>query len=205
MSKNIIFLTIGAGIGFAAGWFACNKKNEGVVEKEIENMSEYFADKFERFKKEFYEEQEVSEPKKIDVDINKPRTEKEDLVDYQGIIKKLNYNQFSTKTNKPVEDKEPGLTLDTSNPRIISADEWLDNNGYEKVVLSYFEDDEVLMTATDEVLDNGIMIVGEENLQEFGINEEEEDTIYVRNDLMGCDYEVVLEEGSYADYIASEV
>lgn len=198
--KNIIFLVIGLGIGGAIGWVGCKKRYEEVVNEEIDSMKEHFEKKYIQFVNE------IEEETKKEKEQEQVKEEKPEEPDYQGIIKKLNYNQFSTKSTKPVvEDKEPEMTLETSKPRLITQDEFIDNNGYEKVVLSYFEDDEILMDATDNVLENGIMIIGEENLQEFGIIEEEEDTIYVRNDLMGCDYEVVMENGSYADYIASEV
>ena len=69
---------------------------------------------------------------------------------------------------------------------------------YTKRTLSYFSGDGVIMDSdTEEVIDNGIDLVGEENLEKFG--EYEPEVVYVRNESNKTDYEVILEDRTYKD------
>ena len=116
--------------------------------------------------------------------------EEEPVPDYEEIIQKLNYNEFSTKTTNQKAKR----------PYVITADEYSDANGYIKKIISYFEDDEVCMdNETKEVLDNVAKDIGNDCLER--INEDGENEIYVRNEILGIDYNIVSEAGSYEDFL----
>ena len=72
---------------------------------------------------------------------------------------------------------------------------------YEKISLSYYADG-ILADDDDEVMENADEIVGLDSLTHFG--EYEDDSVFVRNDVMKCDYEILLDHRNYKD-VASHV
>jgi arginine deiminase len=79
-------------------------------------------------------------------------------------------------------------------------DDYNEDVGQIKKIISYFEDDGVCMdNDTKEVLDNVAKDIGIDNLEL--INTEGNDEIYIRNEQLGIDYNVVSEPGSYEDYV----
>lgn len=90
-------------------------------------------------------------------------------------------------------------------PRMISASEMLNQKQwYSKVTLTYYAGDDVLVDDQDEPLEDPMDIIGEHFKEFFGMNEDEPDIIYVRNDDRESDYEVAKVETSYGDRYPSE-
>ena len=86
-------------------------------------------------------------------------------------------------------------------PYVISPDEFGGVEEYEKISLSYYADG-ILADDDDEVMENADEIVGLDSLTHFG--EYEDDSVFVRNDVMKCDYEILLDHRNYKD-VASHV
>ena len=69
---------------------------------------------------------------------------------------------------------------------------------YEQISLTYYsdgiltDDDDVPITDVDEV-------VGSESLETFG--EYEDDSVFVRNDKLKCDYEILIDQRKYSDVV----
>lgn len=90
-------------------------------------------------------------------------------------------------------------------PRMISASEMLNQKQwYSKVTLTYYAGDDVLADDQDEPLEDPEDIIGEHFKEFFGMNEDEPDIIYVRNDDRESDYEVAKVETSYGDRYPTE-
>ena len=90
-------------------------------------------------------------------------------------------------------------------PRTISASEMLNQNQwYSKVTLTYYAGDDVLTDDQDEPIEDPMDIIGEHFKELFGMNEDEPDIIYVRNDDTESDYEVVRVDASYGDRYPAE-
>lgn len=90
-------------------------------------------------------------------------------------------------------------------PRMISASEMLNQKQwYSKVTLTYYAGDDVLADDQDEPLEDPMDIIGEHFKEFFGMNEDEPDIIYVRNDDRESDYEVAKVETSYGDRYPTE-
>lgn len=89
-------------------------------------------------------------------------------------------------------------------PYVISFEEFDANeHGHENVSLTYYEGDETLADARSEVIDNVEYTVGEDNLHRFGHGSHDSRTVYVRNELLDIDFEVLRMEGSYASEVLS--
>lgn len=90
-------------------------------------------------------------------------------------------------------------------PRTISASEMVNQKQwYSKVTLTYYAGDDVLADDQDEPLEDPKDIIGEYFKEFFGMNEDEPDIIYVRNDDRESDYEVAKVETSYGDRYPTE-
>ena len=101
-----------------------------------------------------------------------------------------------------VEEEEFNYELDESpsegareQPYMITADEY--NNGalyFDKETLYYYESDDTLTDEYDDIFEDRDKFVGDFT---NGFDEDEADRCYVRNEVIGCDYEIVRREGAY--------
>lgn len=166
-----IFFSTGMVAGGFVGYFICKKKYHIVS---IE---------------------EVSEPKKIDKMAVKKEAEEKI---YEASYKKpeVDGDEDWDEAEK-VNPVEPEMV-----PYVISPDSFInEHNEYAKIVLHYYEENEVLeyeeydeAEGDDHFADIGSTI-GHDAVNHFG--EFEKDTVYVRNEALGNDYEVLLEHCAY--------
>ena len=87
--------------------------------------------------------------------------------------------------------------MDLNVPHVIDLSTFAEHDGRPKVSLIYYEGDDILADSDDQPIQNAIKLLGQ-TLTYL----DERDTIYVRNPDMGVDYEVVLNEKSYAEAVA---
>lgn len=196
MNRLIIFAS-GLAAGAVGGYLVTKELLNAQFEKEYESLQEYYNHKLYNMKEATQEDEEPKGKEKETKPIArisrvaKPDAEVEP--DYDEIIEKLNYNQYSTKVEKTLNKK----------PYIISVDEFMDNANHDKKIYSYFPDDDVVMDSeTDEVVDNVEMVLGTENLEVITMDDNNE--VYIRNETYGCDYQIILESGSYEDYMRDD-
>jgi hypothetical protein len=84
-------------------------------------------------------------------------------------------------------------------PYIISRDEF--NQGekdYAQDTLTFYVLDDTLCDARDQVIPDSDGAVGDVNLQKFGHGSGDNNVVYVRNDRMETDFEVLKSKNSYA-------
>lgn len=74
-------------------------------------------------------------------------------------------------------------------------------NWYSKLTYSYFVNDDIVADEWDEALDSddALRLVGTEFKHLFGINKEDPEEVYIRNDQNTTDYEICLDKRNYAD------
>ena len=167
--SNIAVFTVGAAVGSMVTWAILKRKYERIAEEEIKSMREYVRDKVK----------EQSDKATEDLIID----EEADREVYSSILKHNNYS-----------DKEVEFV---NKPYVISPDEFGENgDDYETISLTYYADG-VLTDDMDEVIDDVDDIVGMESLTHFG--EYEDDSVFVRNERMRCDYEILLDTRKYSD------
>ena len=83
-------------------------------------------------------------------------------------------------------------------PYDISPDEFGEFDDYEKISLTYYKD-QILADDGDEPIEDIDEVVGSESLNCFG--EYEDDAVFVRNDRLKCDYEILLDHRKYSDVV----
>lgn len=192
MKNAIIFTTIGCCFGALGTYFFMKDKFEAKLDVEIEDLRNYYRERCDLCKKEeptTSEEKEETDIPKKEKPVKRKKPEVEVEPDYDEIIEKLNYNQYSTVVGK------------AKKPYIISLSEYNEDRSYDKKIMSYFTEDDVLMDSeTEEVISDINKVIGYENIEEFGINTDDCE-IYIRNEELGIDYQIIAEHGSYEDFL----
>lgn len=84
-------------------------------------------------------------------------------------------------------------------PYVITVDEFMDDeSGYEKGNLTYYEGDDALADEQDQIIDDTEGTVGNDNLLKFGHGSRDNNCVYVRNDMLKLEWEIIRAKGSYA-------
>lgn len=194
MLNNFLLLIAGATIGSAVTWKLVKNKYEQIAREEIDSVKEVFS------------KRESSEPS---VSISKETAElgkamadgfeagvnnTEDLTHVKALMQAARYTSYSDKDKKEEKGEEP-LAIE---PYIIPPEE-LGECDYEVVSLMFYADG-VLTDEMDEVIETDDEIddiVGLDSLNHFG--EYEDDSVFVRNDELQTDYEILRDVRRYAD------
>jgi hypothetical protein len=88
-------------------------------------------------------------------------------------------------------------------PYIISNEEYFaDDAGHSQTTLTYYEGDGVLADERDEVLDDVDNVIGDNNIPRFGHRSEDPNVLYVRNHVLGTDFEICRSKGKYSELVA---
>jgi hypothetical protein len=86
-------------------------------------------------------------------------------------------------------------------PYIIHVDEQHEHEGYTEMSLIYYAGDDVLCDYHDTPVDDKEKVAGEANLEKFGHGSGDPNIVYVRNDALEIEMEIVKNEGSYAEVV----
>lgn len=175
MLKNIFVFAFGAALGSAVTWKIVKTKYEQIAQEEIDSVKEVFGKKFEP---------KTTEPKPY---------EKPDLSEY---VKRLNEVGYSD----PHANKEEGGSEVKDRPYVITPEEFGEADGYDAVSLIYYADG-VLTDDWNEKIEDVDGTVGLDSLNHFG--EYEDDSVYVRNDRLKTEYEILLDVKNYEDVVNS--
>lgn len=87
-------------------------------------------------------------------------------------------------------------------PYVISFDEFYQNeSNYTQQRLAYFEGDDVLVDEQDMIVTDSNLYVGDDNLTKFGHGSKDKNTVYIRNETLDLDFEVVRSGRTYAEEV----
>lgn len=174
-----IAFAAGAITGSVVSWIFAKKKYDTVVE-EVCSAEEVFA-KRDKEKKE----RETTKEEKVEV-VEEDDDPEVDI--YDDLIEYLGYSGVK-------EEKED---VDVERPYVITPDEFDEFDDYEAISLVYFADG-VLTSDNYDVVDDVDDIVGADSLNHFG--EYEDDSVFVRNDRLKSDFEILIDQRKYSDVI----
>lgn len=190
MNKSINFMLFifGAAVGSAVTWTYAKKKYELIAQEEIDSVKEVFS---KRENSNIVKEAEFNK-----------QEEKPDLKAYAAKVRENNYTKYSGTDDK-LEVKRESRKQGERDEKdffvyIITPEEFGEFDDYEKISLSYF-DDQVLADENLDMVDDIEETVGLDSLTHFG--EYEDDSVFVRNDERKCDYEILLDHRNYVDVI----
>ena len=159
MSKSINFMLFifGAAVGSAATWMYAKKKYELIAQEEIDSVKEVFS------------KRENGNTIK-EAEFNK-QEEKPDLKEYAAKIRESNYTNYSDTDGKS-ETKRETRKQDERDKKgyfayVITPEEFGEFDDYEKISLSYF-DDQILADENLDMVDDIEETVGIDSLTHFG-------------------------------------
>ena len=182
-SSKVFIFVAGAAIGSVVTLKFLEEKYRRIADEEIESVKETFKKAIE---KEVGEDKNVEEtPVKVATVSHTP--DKPNITDYAAMTRGMGYDTETDKEN--VED---------DGPRVIIPDDFGMNEDYDNVSLLYHVDG-YLTNEQNVLVDDIENTVGFECLNTFG--EYEDDAVYVRNDKLKTDYEILKVDSNYSDFI----
>lgn len=200
MRKWLIFAGIGTtsgALGVVAGYFL-----RGFVDKKRSQNAKNEAEKAELAK---IEENAVIDPSLDD----KKEITNEAKKDENKLPEGINYNEIIAK----YDDVEPANKEDiaenpfTDEPYLITSEQYCDEVGYEKKIINYYAGDGIFANSDDSIVQDTAVFGADSALtKEFYRLKDDEfnESWYVRNDKLGCDYEIVRFPGAYRIIVLGE-
>lgn len=186
MSKaitGVVGFIFGAAIGSVATWYLVKDKYEKIAQDEIEEVRDFYRGKSD--------EDDTDDGRDSDP---------ADMNDYKKKLHNLDYSVYSqtekTKNDIPEVKEEP--KKGTDGPYIIPPNEFGELDDYEQIELKYLAD-HILVDDDYEPVEDVEAIVGFESLNHFG--DYEDDSVFVRNDKLKCDYEILLDQRKSSDLL----
>lgn len=181
--NSFFIFAVGAAIGSAVTWKLTKDKYERIAREEIAEMREYVRNRNK------YKGPEQSEPTS-----GETTAKKMTIKDYAAKLDEMQYIDYSTVN---LDEKEEEVS-DVERPYVIKPEEFDTIDGYDIISLTYYAD-KVLADDMDGIVENVDEIIGYDSLTHFG--EYEDDSVFVRNDRMKCDYEILADTRCYSDVV----
>lgn len=179
LSKIIIF-TAGAVIGSAVTWKLVKTKYEQLAQEEINSVRDYYSC---READKNTEEDSAEESDETDTGME----------EYEQIVRGANYVAYQN------EKLKEGKEVYGDYIKLIDPDEYGESD-FATESLDYYEGDGVLVDAYGDVIDDPDEIVGEDFASHFGAyGERDKDTVFIRNEKLEIDYEILRNVGSYSE------
>lgn len=210
-------LVVGLGVGGFIAYRVAVKRTslryEDILEEEILAAKEFYkrtnkAGEFETpesaakalVPNEVVEAMTSYQGRDAKVPYNDPDKVKDPRPPVQGNVQR---NVFTESVSDPRDwDYNAEVAVREENPDVpyvVSFDEFHENpDGNEQATLAYYAADDTLCDERDAPIDNTDYTVGDDNLTRFGHGSGDNKVVYIRNDKLSMDFEVVRSEGSFA-------
>lgn len=186
--RNVLIFAAGTIAGGAAVWAVIREKYKQLAAEEIESVKEAYHKK----------EEPVDDAKEEPVD----DAESNNQMTTDGIMERIKQAQdicakagYFTSDLVREERKDNNMNnSDMCEPYVIPPEE-AGENGYDIVSLTFYSDG-VLTDENDEPISNPQQLVGSDF--EFHFGEYESDSVFVRNDPMETDYEILADDKEFS-------
>lgn len=176
MIKGMQFIfafSLGAAVSAVATWKILKAKYERMINDEMDAFIEEYTGR-----KRYEGPEDAGEAAKVEQD--------SDISKYEATIKENNYGDYGEAT-----------TETSKRPYVIPPEMYGNKDGYDIESLNYYEGDKVLTDDWDNQIEDVENMVGIDFAEHFG--EYEDDSVFVRNDRLKTDYEILLDKRSYAE------
>lgn len=210
--KGTLLFLSGIGMGYLVADTLNKEKYAQMARDEINEVKAIYKEKLAEGKN--------SENKSEKEQNNEEENNKEEIIEYKKMAKVYDYNKIYA-SNKKIDDnidETPNkssisdlncVTYDPNEytgdrPYIINDEDYGEIEEYDTLQLTYFMGDKKLVDEdADDVIDEPDLHVGLDNLKTF---EEFPDCtgIYVRNDVIKMDFEILRDDFSYEDIVEKE-
>lgn len=191
-ATGIAAFIFGVAVGSGATWYFLKDKYEKLAQEEIDSVKRVFS-KRNRDISEDVEDEKPEEPQTKPVDST--------CVNYERALNALDYTTYSAETpvkEEKQEEEETEEPMNDGHPYVIPPEEFGMEDDYDQISLTYFSD-HILTDENNEIVEDVERVVGFDSLNHFG--EYEDDSVFVRNDRLKCDYEILLDQRRYSDVL----
>lgn len=221
----------GAAVGGGAGYFLAKKHLRDYYQAQAEEQVAQVKEHYDRRYKEgafatpagAVEALVVAEDEPVKAKPN-PRAIVEDILGREGYVgqakvevtddgltveveKPDNASNIFTKSPTELDLDEDGVPWDlglperqSDEPYIIHVDEFMSST-YDQVTLTYFVADDTLVDEREHMVDDIDGLVGQNHLGMFGRGSKDDNIVYIRNEVIMTDFEVIQSESSYAEAV----
>ena len=191
----ILATVVGAAVGSVATWVIAKTHYEKLIDKAVEEVKEvYCRPKVKPYTGDNQGWGPVPKHDLDPADLEKlKRTEQ--TADYEKRLVENGYTNYSDISSNKPKDPEPV----NETPYVISPAEFGGLDGYDIRTLKYYSDD-TLTDDDDNIVDEDL--IGSSSLSTFG--DYEDDTVYVRNERLKCDFEILRDYGRYTDVLRAK-
>lgn len=215
--KGLLLFLAGGAIGSLVTTIVLKREYRRLEQEFTQERLEFMRDN-KRAEKAPKEPTEASGEDKS-VEDKKERQETEKITDLDKVrYNKIARNYRTVRTGDGIEypvaeddeieerDRHERLSLETvdtgDGPYVITLEQFQEEmDHYDKSTIYYYEDDDTLTDEGEEVITDVTATIGDDALDNFGCGSEDPEVVYVRNDKMGIDYEVIRLSKSYAETV----
>lgn len=190
MNRTIFGITgfvLGAAAGALVTWKLIEKKYHAIADEEIASVKKAYSEQ-----KSDKDREQTIPPITVPLPDDQ---EKADEID--KVIKKYSAEDKPDYTVYSQAKEDSTNTDDNSSdkPYVISPEECNELDDYSFVELTYYAGNGVLVDDEGDPIEDPERIVGDDFSSHFG--EYEDDSVFVRNDRLMCDYQILLDSREY--------
>jgi len=130
-----------------------------------------------------------------------PESEEDDLSEEDSVVAVNVFDDVNGLNEEEVETRDP------DHPYVLDIDEFMeqdivvDGKIYNKSTVTYFDGDNTLIDEREEVIPDIERTVGIDNMTRFGHKSKDKSVVYVRNERLETDFEVLLDQTSYTETV----
>lgn len=183
--SNLIIFSSGVAIGVAASWKFFETKYKKISQEEIDSVKKVFSLNKENNESTFEPDRNPENDESKENKLRGMRVKIGPVDEYAKFVKDLGYT-----------DEEKGVENMHKRPYILSPDEFGELANYDTESLTYYADGVLTDESNNPIEDVGAIIV-EDFADHFG--EYEDDSVFVRNDDLKTDYEILRDERNFSD------
>ena len=176
----IASFAVGAAAGVAVSSIFLKRKYQELADAEIQSVKDEFSNE----RKIFVEKKEAE----IKANVAK---EKPDIMDYAKIINKEGYTNYRKESTKE-DDQEP---------YVISPLRFGEMEEYETITVKHYQEDHILTDDNDELLEKPENVLPSDGIEDYI---KDDDVVYVRNDILKTDFEIIVVLGPYDEVLAEK-
>lgn len=123
----------------------------------------------------------------------------EEPEDEESVVVESSVNVFLQNQADPSFDYEAEVAhRSPDKPYVITQEEFFQNEeNFSQVTITYYQGDAVLADENDEEIPYPDPVVGEKNLDRFGHGSGDPRVVYVQNDRLSAQYEILLSDGKF--------
>ena len=184
--KVAVIFASGVASGAFGAWYFLKEKYKRIAQEEIDSVKETFT-----VPKDAEPEKVEEEPKKAKL------PEKPDITEYAKRLSDYGYTKYSD--NEEDEEYKVAETIEERaemKPYVIAPEQFREFDDYDVVGIHYFADGAI----TDDelvILEDVEGTIGTDAVNHFG--EYDDDSVYVRNERLKIDFEILRDQRSYCD------